>query len=333
MKATRVSCSPWLKWCKRLWAKPEVVAIAASLGIRPREAAACCMCVWEWVDDNFAVRNVPANEDAIMRVNASAAANIGFVDSIAGFKGFANAMIREGWLRVGDGFIAVPKFGKHNLETAKARAENLDRQNRYRAKVRADEAGVDRQLVTEVSHELRDNGVTYRDRDKEEENQAGPPFSADVDQVRQDWNGAVAGEMKPVEAMSARIAETVVERLADPVWRDSYRNALSRLKALPFLQFGSDKGGRGKGPLRFTEFLEGDGAGRDGSPRVNLVARILNGDFDEHGKRHAGGDRRDDGAAARAKPGKVFDGETDYSGLRVLSNEVEPEPAAAGAAG
>jgi len=45
------------------------------------------------------------------------------LDEVVNFPGLAMAMQSVGWLEVGDGFLAVPRFDEHNGKTAKRRAQ------------------------------------------------------------------------------------------------------------------------------------------------------------------------------------------------------------------
>lgn len=103
----------WIKWEKGLCRKPEVLEIAASLGVTDQHAAACCMLVWEWADD--------VTVEGIIRAKPEA------VDRIAGQPGMASAMESVGWLVVSDSCIQFPHYDRHNGRTAKERALDATR--------------------------------------------------------------------------------------------------------------------------------------------------------------------------------------------------------------
>lgn len=111
----------WLKWTKGLTQKDGVIRIARQLGISRREAACCCMEVWEWADSNTtdgAVAGVPS----------------AFLDEVVSITGFGAAMKAAGWLLEDDaGGIVFPNFDRHNTNSAKKRALAKERMARKRS--------------------------------------------------------------------------------------------------------------------------------------------------------------------------------------------------------
>lgn len=103
----------WIKWEKGLLRKPEIMAIAAALGVSDQHAASCCMAVWEWADD--------VTMDGLIRVKPCA------VDRVACQPGFADAMQSVGWLVVSPSAIQLPNYDRHNGRTAKERALDANR--------------------------------------------------------------------------------------------------------------------------------------------------------------------------------------------------------------
>lgn len=104
----------WIKWEKGLERKPEVVRIARALDIRTTEAAACCMLVWAWADDN--------TMDGL--VIGMAAAD---VSTVVGVPGIGEAMATVGWLVVSESGVQFPNYNRHNGETCKARMLDANR--------------------------------------------------------------------------------------------------------------------------------------------------------------------------------------------------------------
>lgn len=97
----------WIKWQKGLTRKPEVIQIAAALGVTEQHAAACCMLVWEWTDD--------VTTEGLIRVMPES------IDRIAGQPGLATAMEDAGWLICSDSAIQFPNYDRHNGNCTKAR--------------------------------------------------------------------------------------------------------------------------------------------------------------------------------------------------------------------
>jgi hypothetical protein len=109
----------WIKWTKGLTRKPEVIGIAARLGLSRRETAAVLMEIWEWADEITSDGNVPG---------------VTFVtlDALSNVTGIGNAMIDVGWLvDLGDG-IVFPNFGRHNGNSAKKRGQAQRRMAKMR---------------------------------------------------------------------------------------------------------------------------------------------------------------------------------------------------------
>lgn len=106
----------WMKVQKSTAQKPEVLEIAAVLGITPDDAFGKLFRVWSWADDNTQDGNAVGVTFALL-------------DSIVGVTGFANAMHGVGWLEQLErsqsstrGGVRFVNFDRHNGQTAKARA-------------------------------------------------------------------------------------------------------------------------------------------------------------------------------------------------------------------
>lgn len=108
----------WIKWEKGLARKPEVMEIAAALGVTDQHAAACCMMVWEWADD--------VTVDGLIRAKPEA------VDRVSGQPGLAAAMEACGWLVVSESAVQFPNYDRHNGSCAKARAIDAARKRSAR---------------------------------------------------------------------------------------------------------------------------------------------------------------------------------------------------------
>lgn len=111
----------WIKWCKGLAKRPEVLRMAHKLQRDRKFIAATCMEVWEWVDSETTDGRMESMTPDI-------------VDAIAELTGFASAMTEAGWLVQEESGIRFPDWKKHNHETAKKRAENAKRQANFRAR-------------------------------------------------------------------------------------------------------------------------------------------------------------------------------------------------------
>jgi len=112
----------WIKWEKGFINKPEVLQIARSINMTIHETASRLFLIWEWADGITETGHVEGlDADAI--------------DAIAGAPGIALAMTRTRptpWLILDPDGIIMPNFQRHNGATAKKRAVNASRQERYR---------------------------------------------------------------------------------------------------------------------------------------------------------------------------------------------------------
>ena len=99
----------WLKFEKATLEKPEVFAIADALGIDQDTVIGKLVRVWAWFDshtvDGNATRVTPAQ-----------------LNRVSGIAGFIEAMAVEGWAFIEGGGVQLPRFDRHNGETAKQRA-------------------------------------------------------------------------------------------------------------------------------------------------------------------------------------------------------------------
>jgi hypothetical protein len=134
----------WIKFEKATLAKPEVLRVAAVLGISRYQVVGMCLAFWSWCDEQL-------RECHALGVTES------MIDDLVGATGFASALLDVGWLRVRNGSLAVPNFDRHLSESAKKRALSGKRQ----AKKRHAE-------VTKMSRSERDENVTREEKRREE---------------------------------------------------------------------------------------------------------------------------------------------------------------------
>ncbi len=114
----------WIKIEKTLTRKPEVLQIARLTGLDPWSVVGRLIDVWSWAD--------AITEDGTID-------NVGVevVDTIAGHRGFAQAMAATrplAWLLIDDHGITIPAYERHNGTSAKKRASNTRRKQDWRAR-------------------------------------------------------------------------------------------------------------------------------------------------------------------------------------------------------
>ena len=110
----------WIKVEKETPTKRETIAIGAALGLNTDEVFGKLFRLWSWADSNTTDGHAPG-------VTTS------WVDVFVGCPGFADAMIKFGWLQFRTGGIFFPNFDRHMSQSAKTRAENAVRKEKSRA--------------------------------------------------------------------------------------------------------------------------------------------------------------------------------------------------------
>lgn len=109
----------WIKVEKTTAHKPEVLGLAEILNIDPTHAFGLCVRFWFWCDDQM------KSESQKFVTNVT-------LDCVIGHKGFADALVKVGWLRVRNGSLEVPNFDRHLSESAKKRADSVRRKQKQR---------------------------------------------------------------------------------------------------------------------------------------------------------------------------------------------------------
>jgi len=114
--------SNWIKWCKGLARKREVMVMACETGMSPREVAGTLMEIWEWADDNTEDGNVASVTSALLGVTLGVTPE------------FIEAFKMSTWLIESSDGIEFPNYMRHNAQTAKNRLLAAERQKRKRDK-------------------------------------------------------------------------------------------------------------------------------------------------------------------------------------------------------
>jgi GNAT superfamily N-acetyltransferase len=111
----------WIKIEHTTPDKPEVIRMAEMLRLDRDAVAGKLFRLWAWADQNSV-------DGADVMVTAT------FIDDLARRRGFAAALIAVGWLHSEGGALHFPNFGRHNGETAKARAMTNRRVSKSRSR-------------------------------------------------------------------------------------------------------------------------------------------------------------------------------------------------------
>lgn len=132
LRQGEVMAGEWLKVEKDTPDKPEILAIAADLNIHPDEAFGKCFRFWRWVDSH----TVDGHAKGVTAAS---------LDTTVGCAGFAQALVRVGWLKVRVEGIEVPHFEYHIASSEKKRQQDRKRQQKHRAS---------KESVTPMSHDV-----------------------------------------------------------------------------------------------------------------------------------------------------------------------------------
>lgn len=126
----------WIKMRCDLTDDPAVIRMASLLKIDRFAVVGRLHKFWAWSDSHTVDGLVDWIDEHI-------------VDELAAMPGFAKAMESVGWLEFREGAVALPKFDRHNGESAKKRADAAERQRLSRLN-RTDEQKPSQENVTET---------------------------------------------------------------------------------------------------------------------------------------------------------------------------------------
>lgn len=104
----------WIKMNKSLPRDPRVIRIASALNADRLRTVGGLFSAWCLFDEQTQDGRLEAYTPELL-------------DELVAMPGLARAMEAVGWLEIGDGFLAVPRFGEHNGNPAKRRAQDADR--------------------------------------------------------------------------------------------------------------------------------------------------------------------------------------------------------------
>lgn len=225
----------WIKFEHATPDKPEVYRIAEILGIDPDAVVGKLLRFWIWADQqSVSGDNLPITESVIDRLTHQ--------------PGFSAALRKVGWLQARSGSLEVPRFDRHNGQSAKARAESNRRMAKSR-KVRKEKAS-----AVDVAEKAQQNAQPEKRREEKNERERTRALAAAVPEIpneiiagvnglRADWSAApgwtsnerhmAADSLEALASISSESWDIVRRYLAarlpegDPGWQPR-----SRLKLL-----------------------------------------------------------------------------------------------------
>lgn len=112
----------WIKMRTGLRDDPAVFRLAEALGVSELHVFGALYCFWSWVDAHAVDGRV---DGVASRV----------VDSVSRTPGFADALVAVGWLQIDGTGLQIPRYERHNGESAKERGLKNARQARWRDRV------------------------------------------------------------------------------------------------------------------------------------------------------------------------------------------------------
>ena len=165
----------WIKVEVCLSEKPEVLRLSRSLGIDSDAVVGKLLRLWAW----FGRNSVDGVVDGVVDAD---------VDRVCCAKGFAASLVSVGWLCIDSGLerVSIPRFERHNGESAKKRALKSERQSKWRSSV---DARVSTQESTEASTQASTGASTREEKrriDKKAHDSASAPSDVSP-KVFSDW--------------------------------------------------------------------------------------------------------------------------------------------------
>lgn len=109
----------WIKMRIDLLNDPAVFRLAKAMRLDRWAIVGRLWALWAWADAHAVDGHVDGATDSE-------------VDEICGRKGFAEALVSVGWLKITEGAIEIPHHEKHNGESAKERSLKNERQAKWR---------------------------------------------------------------------------------------------------------------------------------------------------------------------------------------------------------
>jgi hypothetical protein len=122
----------WIKFETATSDKPEVWAMAQSLGIDADAVVGKLLRVWAWFDQQTQEGNAVGNGASVTSSVTKA-----LLDRRVGVSGFCESMILSGWMADDGQSLTLPNFDRHNGKTAKTRAMTAKRVATHKAKSNA----------------------------------------------------------------------------------------------------------------------------------------------------------------------------------------------------
>ena len=132
----------WIKMKTSLADDPAVIGMSIDLGLESDLVVGKLHRLWSWA-------NLHTSDGNAVGVTPE------WVDEFLHVEGFAKSMEKFKWLKIKDDRVTVPRFDRHNGQSAKTRANARKRQERHRKR------------NGKVSRSKRDSSVTREEKRRE----------------------------------------------------------------------------------------------------------------------------------------------------------------------
>lgn len=186
--------------------KPEVVAMAAALGIDQDAVVGKCLRLWIWANQQSVDGNALTVTDS-------------FIDRLAYCVGFAQALRDVKWLTVADNKLSIPNFDRHNGQPAKTRALTKERVGKSRTAQKCNA-----EIVTESLPEKRREEKSIRVSSGEHSSDVVIPESMQRDDVQK----AAAFWFQHLDLMAPDKLPMKNSPQMQAFWREAARNGPER---------------------------------------------------------------------------------------------------------
>ena len=212
----------WIEVETTTVSKPEVIGLAAQLGISRAHALGLLVVWWSWCDSNMV--------DGVTRYVTRDA-----IDDLVAHVGFAAALETVGWVTFSGSDVSIPRFDRHHGNSAKKRRQAAERQRRHRDRVtQLSRSERDRSVTTEqnITEQLKVSLAGASEPDPEPEF-APTPEPIDWLTAEADFDGfwrSCPNTIKPTaRGIPHELRADFQARWCDPAWREMLPKAFGLL--------------------------------------------------------------------------------------------------------
>jgi len=183
---------PWIKVEVSTPDKPEICAIANRLRIDEDAVVGKLIRLWAWAELN----RINPNDLSVTKV---------FLDKLVSKKGFADAMLSSGWLRLDGERLYLPNFDKHNGHDSKVRGLTAKRVERHR---KSKLPSNDRSVKANAKRAGKNSKIPSKHNDVNTGSSVGTSFS--IDDISSLYEPATRQTEETQQALSTTVKATPI---------------------------------------------------------------------------------------------------------------------------